>query len=240
MLRLARYQDPLIGRPLALYDTVTDGGSTPELLDVMYLVKGKFTQALATYRPGDVLEVWGPLGNGFRPAEAPNLILVAGGIGQTPFLTVTREALGTGRYGQPARPGGKAKRVVFCYGARTAAALAGVDDFEQAGAEVRVATDDGTAGTRGLVTHVLRSVLQEVASPRQILCCGPEPMMAAVAALAAEFQTPCQVSLETPMACGIGICFTCVAKIRDEDGEWDYRRTCVEGPVFDAQRVVWD
>ena len=63
--------------------------------------------------------------------------------------------------------------------------------------------------------------------------------MEAVAKIAAEQKVPCQVSLETPMACGIGICFTCVAKVRDETGEWDYRRTCVEGPVFDAACIEW-
>ena len=72
-----------------------------------------------------------------------------------------------------------------------------------------------------------------------MVCCGPEPMMAAVAALAARRQVACQVSLETPMACGIGICFSCVAKVRTAEGEWDYRRTCVEGPVFDAAQIEW-
>jgi dihydroorotate dehydrogenase electron transfer subunit len=64
-------------------------------------------------------------------------------------------------------------------------------------------------------------------------------MMERAAAIAADFQTPCQVSLETPMACGIGICFTCVAKVRDDEGGWDYKRTCVEGPIFDAERIEW-
>ena len=64
-------------------------------------------------------------------------------------------------------------------------------------------------------------------------------MMEAVAKLTAVRGVDCQVSLETPMACGIGICFSCVARVRDSSGDWDYRRTCVEGPVFDAQRIVW-
>ncbi len=63
--------------------------------------------------------------------------------------------------------------------------------------------------------------------------------MEAVAEIANQFQIPCEVSLETPMACGIGICFTCVAKIRQSDGEWDFKRTCVEGPIFPAESVVW-
>ena len=74
---------------------------------------------------------------------------------------------------------------------------------------------------------------------RRIVCCGPEKMMEAVAHIAQQANVPCQVSLETPMACGIGICFSCVAKVRQDDGTWDYRRTCVEGPVFDAQAIEW-
>ena len=73
----------------------------------------------------------------------------------------------------------------------------------------------------------------------RVATCGPDAMMAAVARWTAAREIPCDASLETPMACGIGICFTCVAAIRDADGGWDYRRTCVEGPVFDAASIVW-
>ena len=75
--------------------------------------------------------------------------------------------------------------------------------------------------------------------PCRIVCCGPEPMLEAVAEISRELRVPCQVSLETPMACGIGICFSCVARIRDASGNWDYRRTCVEGPVFEAEDVAF-
>jgi dihydroorotate dehydrogenase electron transfer subunit len=114
-----------------------------------------------------------------------------------------------------------------------------VQDFHDAGVDVRLCTEDGTAGHRGLVTDILRQVLDERQAARQIVCCGPEPMLEAVAGVASQYETPCQVSLETPMACGIGICFTCVAKVKDERGDWDYKRTCVEGPVFDAERIEW-
>ena len=92
MMRLAGCDDPLLGRPLALYDTVLDAGGRPQGLDVVYLVLGKMTSRLATYRPGQALEVWGPLGNGFPPAPAEHLLMVAGGIGQTPFLALARES----------------------------------------------------------------------------------------------------------------------------------------------------
>ncbi len=104
--------------------------------------------------------------------------------------------------------------------------------------EVLISTDDGSAGHHGLVTDQLTRVLDE--SPDcQIATCGPEPMLAAVARLAEARGVPCEVSLETPMACGIGICFSCVTRVKHGVDGWDYRRTCVEGPVFDAQRLAW-
>lgn len=238
MLRLAGGNDPLIGRPLALYDTVLRAGETVGV-DVVYLVKGKLTSRLARFLPGQELDVWGPLGNGFSSEPIEHLIMVAGGIGQTPFLALGREFLGRHRYGSPPRDVTPARRVTLCYGARSADLLAGVEEFEAAGIDVRIATDDGSNGRPGFVTDLLREVLAESVAPRRIVCCGPEPMMEAVAHVAADTNTPCQVSLETPMACGIGICFSCVAKIRDAAGNWDYKRTCVDGPVFDAALIDW-
>jgi dihydroorotate dehydrogenase electron transfer subunit len=122
---------------------------------------------------------------------------------------------------------------------RSADLLAGVEDFKRLGVDVRIATDDGSLGHHGLVTDVLMQVLAESDEECHVVCCGPEPMMEAVAKVTAAAQVPCRVSLETPMACGIGICFTCVAKVRDESGEWDYKRTCVDGPVFDVELIEW-
>ena len=108
------------------------------------------------------------------------------------------------------------------------------------GIDLRLSTDDGSAGQHGFVTDILRQLLDEPATgSRKIVCCGPERMMEAVAEIAKQYRVPCEVSLETPMACGIGICFTCVAKVTQPDGSWDYKRTCVEGPVFDAEKIVW-
>jgi dihydroorotate dehydrogenase electron transfer subunit len=231
MLRLAGVNDPLIGRPLALYNVTGDA------IDVVYLVKGKFTSRLVKARPGEELVVWGPLGNGFSTDACEQLIMVAGGIGQTPFLVLGQEFLGQRTFGD--RNVTPAKKVTLCYGARTAALLAGVEDFERAGIDVRIATDDGTRGHHGLVTELLAQALTEAPPSHRIVVCGPEPMMAAVSRIATDRRARCQVSLETPMACGIGICFTCVAKIKDSEGNWDYKRTCVEGPVFEAAEIVW-
>jgi dihydroorotate dehydrogenase electron transfer subunit len=252
MLRLAGFNDPLLGRPLAMYDVIPDGAGRPQDVDVVYLVKGKLTSRLCHLQPGQELDVWGPLGNGFLPAaplagSADNLIMVAGGIGQTPFLALAKESLGQMQYGSPPRVVPGAGRVTFCYGARSADYFAGVADFESLGIDVRLATDDGSRGRKGLVTDLLREVLEgaglhqaQGGTPAaRIVCCGPEPMMESVSRIAAAAKIPCQVSLETPMACGVGICFTCVAKVKDETGIWDYRRTCVEGPVFDAACIEW-
>jgi dihydroorotate dehydrogenase electron transfer subunit len=239
MLRLAGYNDPLLGRPLAMYDVIADEQGQPRDVDVVYLVKGKMTSRLCNFLPGQELEVWGPLGNGFLPCPTEHLIMVAGGIGQTPFLALAKEYLSKAAFGTTRREVPRARRVTFCYGARSQDYFAGVADFEALGVDVRLATDDGSRGKKGLVTDLLRDVLKEDHGAPRIVCCGPEPMMEAVAHLAAEQKVPCQVSLETPMACGVGICFTCVARIREEDGTSDYRRTCVEGPVFDAACIEW-
>ncbi|MGE0757271.1 MAG: dihydroorotate dehydrogenase electron transfer subunit, partial [Pirellulaceae bacterium] len=238
MVRLAHRTDPLIGRPFALYDTAWDGAGRPQGVDFVYLVKGKFTSRLRECRPGTQLDVWGPLGNGFTPRPIRHVLMVAGGIGQTPFLAVARE-YGGRSYGRTRREVLPAERLTLLYGARTAELLGGVDDFRAAGVDVRVATDDGTAGHHGLVTDLLQGLLREVEPGCRVLACGPEPMLAAVSALTDRFHVPCDVSLETPMACGIGVCFTCVARIRDSSGQWDYKRTCVDGPVFDAACVAW-
>jgi dihydroorotate dehydrogenase electron transfer subunit len=244
MVRLPGLNDPLLGRPLALYDTVLEPDGTPSGIDVVYLVLGKMTRRLATCRPGDTLEVWGPLGNGFPPQTAKQLIMVAGGIGQTPLLAVAQEYLGSRRYGDPPRKLKSAQRVTLCYGVRTADLAAGVPDFEAAGCNVCLSSNDGTLGHHGLVTDLVRQVLDESGdkstnADRLVVCCGPEPMMEAVAELCRSRNVDCLVSLETPMACGVGICFSCVAKVRLPDGGWDYKRTCVEGPVFDATKIVW-
>ena len=239
MVRIAGQNDPLIGRALAMYDMHRDKSGTPQAVSVVYTVKGKFTQALSQCVAGDRVELWGPLGNGFSTDPTDHLILVAGGVGQTPMLTLARAALGHSQYGDPVHPIGYAQRVTLCYGARTKGYLAGITDFESACSRVRVATEDGSLGHRGRVTELLKEILEESNTNCRIACCGPEPMMEAVREIAHAYAVPCEVSLETPMACGIGICFTCVAKIKQSDGAWDYQRTCVEGPVFDAERIVW-
>lgn len=242
MVRLSGTDAPLIGRALAVYDVVADESGNANWIDLVYLRKGTMTTALAQSPLGTSVTVWGPLGNGFANRPCDRLIMVAGGIGQTPMLLLGREAAGLQRFGDPPRPAGWAKTVQLIYGARRSGLLAGVNDFRSAGFDVSLCTDDGSEGQQRLVPDVLAELLANV--PRgervRVATCGPEIMMEKVAAICREAQVDCQVSMETPMACGIGICFSCVAQVRQEGPEeWDYKRTCVEGPIFDAERICW-
>jgi dihydroorotate dehydrogenase electron transfer subunit len=235
MLRLPHGTDPLLGRPFALYDTVLDDKGQPVALDIVYLVVGKLTGLLAGLRSGDRVETWGPLGNGFPQWQGlEHVALVAGGIGQTPFLAHVRELLGSRGYGgRQARRA--ARRVSLFYGVRTADLAAGVEDFQAAGAEVHLSSDDGTLGFHGRVTELLA----QHPGPQHLVGCGPEPMLKALVKLARTWNVPCHLSLETPMACGVGICFSCVTRVKTHDS-WDYRRVCVDGPVFDAAELAWE
>lgn len=223
--------DPLLGRPLALYDVVRDAQGRALGIDVVYLVIGRGTAALSRRREGEEISVWGPLGNGFGPPPAGSAVLVAGGIGQTPFLALARDWLQAG-----ASP---CTSLTLLYGVRTAALLAGVDDFLAAGVAVEVATDDGTAGHHGFVTELLARRLAKGERPPRVVGCGPPGMLAALSRIAAHHGIDCDVSLENHMACGFGACFSCVAPIRQPDGSTDLKRVCVEGPVFAASDVAW-
>ncbi len=240
MVRIPGGNDPLIGRAFALYNRILDSDAKPTGIELVYLVKGRLTTRLAQLTPGQTVELWGPLGNSFSTVQANHLIMVAGGIGQTPFLTLAQEAYGTSVFGDGSRAGGYAQRVSLCYGVRSEDYLAGIQEFRDLRVEIRIATEDGSIGPPRRVTALLEELLDQESDPSQarIVCCGPEPMMEAVSRIAAQRAIDCEVSLETPMACGIGICFSCVAKV-GTPSDWDYKRTCVEGPIFPATSILW-
>lgn len=219
MLRTQHRWPVQLPRPLSLYDRADDGswGS--------FLVKpvGPGTRALCELRAGESAIVTGPLGRTF-PADVQDPVCVAGGVGLAPFLLLARERHAAGR----------AVRLLF--GGRNRAALSGIEDFEPI-ADVRAATDDGSHGYHGLVTGLLEQMIDagEVKAGETVFCCGPDPMMHAVAKVCARRGLRCFVSLETYMACGYGVCNGCTVEVRGERfGGWPYSRTCMEGPVYEA------
>lgn len=242
MIRPVGRTDPLLARPYALYAVISDPGENGPCLEIVYLVLGNGTRALASLRAGDVVDLWGPMGNTF-PVDRPelaggHLLVVAGGIGQTPFVAVIDELLGRKSFA-----GGRQvhvpRKITVAYGVRSKDYLAGVGDFQATGAIVRVATDDGSAGHAGFVTDLVQQEIESEDPPTILFGCGPEPMLERLAGMAAANKIPAWISLETKMACGYGVCFSCVCPVVEESG-WDYRRVCLEGPVFPANRIAWN
>ena len=243
MIRPAAGSGPLLGRPFAVYDVAPGADGEPARVDVVYQVVGRGTEALSRLRPGDPAVAWGPLGNGFGPGPGADhaVIFVAGGIGQTPFLALGKWWLGAQAYGpgpgSPPTP--TARDATLLYGIRSRDLVAGLDDFDAAGIAVELATDDGSAGHHGFVTDLLARRFERGERPGRVVGCGPPAMLAALAKLTARYGISCDVSLENHMACGFGVCFSCVAPIRQADGSTDLRRVCVEGPIFAADAVAW-
>ena len=239
MIRMTGTDAPLIGRALAIYDVVCDSNGNPTWIDLVYIRKGTFTKTLAASPLSTSVTVWGPLGNGFANRNCDRLLMAAGGIGQTPMLLLGREALGNQSFG---RKSGWAKEVELIYGARRKSLLAGLEDFRSADFGLTVCTDDGSMGEKKLVPDVLAERLDALPPETavRVATCGPEIMMEKVAEICEQRGLDCQVSMETPMACGIGVCFSCVAQVRqDGPDQWDYKRTCVEGPIFDSRKICW-
>lgn len=214
-------------RAFSLYQTASRGvyGGT---VDVVVGVKGAGTRWLAAAVPHTPLDVVGPLGRPFRlPRDRVSATLVGGGYGAAPLFALA-EALRA-----------RGARVDFVLGAGSADRLFGVLDAKRMAATVAVTTDDGSAGTRGLVTDVLPQVLRSSGS-QVVYACGPMPMLRAVSRLATEHGVAAQCAVEEAMACGIGVCMTCVLPVVGDDGLTRMLRSCTEGPVFDGHLVRWD
>ena len=214
MLRGAEWGDaPLLPRPMS-YLTA---GTTPS---VLIKVLGEGTARMARAEPGEPFTLLGPLGNTFRdPVAGPSPLLVAGGVGIAPLLFFARELHGAGI------------RPVALYGGRTARDLPLEDELSDV-AEVHLTTEDGSRGRRGRVTDALDELLSD---GTEVYTCGPDRMMAKVAELCAARDVQCEVSLETPMACGYGVCLGC--PVPTSDGGYLY--ACMSGPCVDARRVAW-
>ncbi|MBI4827497.1 MAG: dihydroorotate dehydrogenase electron transfer subunit [Nitrospinae bacterium] len=217
MIRCGDGLDPLLRRPMSVADFAPDGSR----LGLLIQQKGKGTELLAELQAGAHVDVIGLFGNGFDPPRG-RVWMVAGGTGIAPFMG----------YVQTHRA--QAGSLTVFLGARSAESLLMRDVFERAHVALRIATDDGSAGHHGLVTALLEKALANETPPEMILACGPEPMMTAVAALAARRGVPCGVSLEARMACGFGACLGCVTKVK---GPELYVTVCQKGPVFDAAQI---
>lgn len=227
MIAAASAIDPLLRRPMAVYRVIERDGR-PDAFALLVESHGRGTRLMSRFRPGDEAAVLGPLGRPFVYREFPDHehLLVMGGVGAAPFPLLAGAMVASGL------------RVRAFVGGRTVGDLLCVEDFEALGVPVATTTDDGSAGHPGLVTEALEAHLARESGPSRLYSCGPTPMMAAVDRIARREGIAHQVSLEAPMACGIGVCLSCVVRVGSEES-WTYQRICREGPVFDARRLVW-
>ena len=210
---------PFLPRPFSL--AAVESGEITLLLRVV----GEGSRRLAAVQRGDKIQIHGPLGKPFRPAaDGEHLLLVGGGVGIAPLLFLARR---TGRRG--------GQSVTVLYGGRTRRDLPLATELASAAAQVTFTTEDGSAGETGLVTDAVTSLVGRTTFDR-IVACGPWPMMAAVARIAAQVGVACEVSLENMMACGYGVCLGCA--VRASGGGFVY--ACSDGPVVDARVVDWE
>ncbi|MBV8301761.1 MAG: dihydroorotate dehydrogenase electron transfer subunit [Candidatus Dormibacteraeota bacterium] len=223
-LRCTRSSVPLLRRPFSV--AWADGDACSFVFDVV----GAGTAALAALRPGDTIDVLGPLGTGFSPSPAQSAVCVAGGVGCAPFPLLVRDLAAAG-----------VQDIVVLNGAATSSRLYPAERFDRVATGVRVieATDDGSRGHRGWVTDLLTAALSEANTA--VYACGPNAMLGAVARLLREacYVGLVEASLEAPMGCGFGTCLGCAVPVRSTaDDAWAL--CCSDGPVFRSDEVDWD
>jgi dihydroorotate dehydrogenase electron transfer subunit len=232
MIKTSGGQDPLLRRPFSIFEILRAADGRPWGISIFNKRIGAGTTLLSRVEAGARLAVLGPLGRPFAPVDPPaDAWMIAGGVGLAPFVTLAA-----------ALAARKTPATLF-YGARRAEELYCIDLFEALGATIVLATEDGSRGVHGRITVPLEAALKArpLGNPVKLYVCGPTPMMRACAHLAAAHGRACDVSLEQVMGCGLGGCYSCVVLARGADGgKPHHTRTCIDGPVFEAQRVVWD
>jgi dihydroorotate dehydrogenase electron transfer subunit len=225
MIKSGTSAEPPLRRPFSILTVDRAAGTFGLFLKAI----GPGTRALAALSPGDVAQCLGPLGRPFTPpAGGEEALLVAGGYGIAPFHLFCEELVSAG---------GRAR--VF-YGGRTASDLQVREPFTRLGVPLVAATDDGSLGHHGRVTEAVDAYLDTRPGSVHLYACGPDPMLHAVARLAARRGLPAQVSLDPWMGCGVGTCLGCVVWMQGaQEARPRYRCACTEGPVFDSREVVW-
>ena len=215
---------PLLRRPLSVHNCLIKRGEVYGF-ELLYKVVGQGTQALSEMKTGDVLDVLGPLGNGFSCSEdIREAFLVAGGVG-----VASLHYLGVELAKNPA-----ARSTVFLGGCSADDILC-QEEFESFGAKVRITTEDCSLGAEGVITSLVQQALEVDGKPDMIYACGPTAMLKAVSHMAATYNLACQISLETAMACGFGVCLGCAVEKAGSPGS--YFHACTDGPVFDSRDV---
>ena len=220
-VRVPGLEPSALRRPFSVFDA-EDGRVT-----VLYKTVGRGTSALNAVRPGDALSVLGPLGHGFPLKCDGEALFVGGGYGVAPLHFLAKRFVAAAGLPRPK----------LFIGGRTKGDLLALDRFERLGIEIHVATNDGSAGVRGLVTDPLDDFLANCRNRGtrfELFACGPDPMLKAVAMRATGTGANGWISMDRHMICGVGACYACIQKtVRGNS------RCCIEGPVFAAADLIW-
>jgi dihydroorotate dehydrogenase electron transfer subunit len=243
MVRLLEHSDVLLRRPMSIFDVrlpaaagkTAANGAAPEVIQLLYKIVGRGTRLMALLKPGDQVELLAPLGHGFFEEEylpvaqaSAEVLHVAGGIGIAALLLLARQIAKAGL------------RQRLFFGGRTCDDLVGTESFEGYVEEMTLATENGSKGHHGYVTAPLEKYLADHPKGKFLLmACGPWAMLHATVGLAQRFGHPCLVSMENRMGCGLGVCLGCSIRV-EGTGHAAYERVCTEGPVFSAERVIWE
>jgi dihydroorotate dehydrogenase electron transfer subunit len=220
-LMVPRLGDRILRRPFSIYQADAQGVS------ILYKTVGRGTNAMRSLEPGDGVDIIGPLGNGFPTLGSGKVpVLVAGGYGNAALYLKAKES--------------PIKGIAF-FGGRSAQDILCVEEFKALGWEVRPTTDDGSLGTKGLVTAAFDPWMAEQKNIQalELFVCGPNPMLKAMGDRAMEHGFRAWLSMDKNMACGVGACLTCVIKRKTESG-WEWARCCKDGPIFESREIIWE
>lgn len=216
----------ILRRSFAIHQVQSRGvyGGT---LELVVSAHGAGTQWITHRRRHDTLDIVGPLGRPFTlPKERVSCVLVGGGYGSAPLFMLAEQLRERGC------------RVDVIVGAASEDKLFGTLELKRLASTVTITTDDGSLGEQGRVTDVLPEVMER-SGAEVVYACGPMAMLSAVSVIAAQYRAHCQVSVEESMACGVGVCMTCVLPVIGTDGVTRMVRSCTEGPVFRGDLVRW-
>lgn len=221
-------RDILLRRPFSIAQASRKGGWAGTL-ELAFAAVGPGTEWLAQVEAHDFLDVIGPLGTPYPyPRERSNCLLVGGGYGAAPLYFLAQELRSKGH------------RVDLIVGARDQERLYKAVEAKRLAVTVSITTEDGSLGEKGIVSDVLPGMVSR-GQTDVVYACGPNGMLRAVAEYCAQQGLPSQVAVEELMACGLGVCWTCVVPFINKDGtSWEYLRSCVDGPVFNGARIWWD
>lgn len=198
-------------------------------IHIIYKVVGKGTEILRKKKKDEYLNILGPLGKGIDIDCGFNsqLILVGGGYGISPLLFLAEELI---------KNKISPSSILVLIGAKSKEEILGVDDFKKNKVNTIISTEDGTDGIKGKVTDALPDILKN--KKAVIYSCGPKAMLKKVSSISKKYHSKCYVLLEEIIACGVGACLGCAVKVKDRSG-YSYKMVCTDGPVFDAEEILW-